>query len=175
MELEMKFRCDNSDNIKSRAVANGFLFEKKSHVIDTYYIVNKRTENSRDYLRIREDKGNSVVSLDYHRVLSLLETEEHEVIISNKTFAENILKFLGYSPLCVVEKIRETYSKDGIVLVFDNVTNLGRYIEIELQGDSSSSNASKLENAVEELGLNSEQKIVKKGYPDLLMESSEGR
>jgi len=171
MELEVKFRCDSVQRVMSKALELGFILKKKKHQIDTYFIVNKKTKyGTRDYLRIREDLSSNSLSLDYHKVLSELETDETEIKIVDKEGIIKILELLGYDIVCVVNKIREQYEKDNVVITVDKVEGLGNFVEIEINEELTDSNRNKIYSIATNLELMEKDRVSKKGYPDLLME-----
>lgn len=171
MELEAKFSYENLQEVIEKAKSLGFKFEKKQKQIDTYFIMNETKEDgTRHYLRIREDIVKGKISLDYHRVLSLLETEETEMDINDKEKMTKILSLLGLRIKCIVDKERDKYSKEKIVLTFDKVSGLGNFVEIEINDELTEENEKLIKEVSESLGLTEENRVVKKGYPDLVME-----
>ena len=172
MELEMKFKCEDTESVKEKLIENSFTLDKIKHQIDTYFIVNETQEDgTRDYLRVREDKKKNVISLDYHRVLSLLETDEVEVEVVDKEKTMKILKLLDKNIQCEVDKQREQYKKDSVIVTIDIVKDLGTFVEIEINGELNAENEQKLIDTMELLGLKEKQRIKKQGYPDLLLTS----
>jgi adenylate cyclase, class 2 len=171
MELEAKFACKNIPEAIGKAEVLGFKFEKKQKQIDTYFIMNEtKADGTRHYLRIREDVMKNKISLDYHRVLSLLETEETEMEINDKEKMFKILSLLGLGVKCVVDKERHKYTNGKIILTFDTIKGLGNFVEIEINDDISKENESLIKKTSETLGLLEENRVIKKGYPDLLIE-----
>ena len=172
MELEMKFKCDDLESIKEKLIANSFMLDKIKHQIDTYFIVNETQEDgTRDYLRVREDKKKNFISLDYHKVLSLLETDEVEVDIKDKEKIIKILKLLGKNIQCEVDKQREQHKKDNVIVTLDIVKDLGSFVEIEINGELNPENEKKLIDVMKLLGLEEQHRVKKQGYPDLLLTS----
>ncbi len=172
MELEVKFKCGRLEPFKKRARALGFKRVSEKRQTDTYFIINEPCKDgTRVYLRVREDKTNKSISLDYHRVLSDLETQELEVEVKDKKTIINILKSLGYTIKTVVNKKREIYQKNNIFLTFDTIKNLGNFIEIEINSQLTKENKKLIEKTITALGLHKNKRITKKGYPDLLKET----
>lgn len=173
MELEVKYKIDSFP--KQQLIDLGFHKKSDSHHIDKYYIVDKVLAEKRTYLRIREDKEKGNFSFDFHQIISELATAEIEIELYTKDDClkfDKILEALGYPFVCVVDKQRETYEKEGIKVVFDSVRDLGNFLEIELEGIESKENISKLTNIVNLLGLNDRDIVSNKGYPDLLLETT---
>ncbi len=170
MELEMKFRCENLDTIEDLLVIGGFVKSKQKHQRDTYFIVNQHNEDgTRDYFRVRRDLIKGTYSMDYHRVLSELETQETEVDIEDDQGAIDILKNLGYEVKCVVDKKRSEYTKENLSVTLDEVKDLGTYVEIELMGDLNAENEQTILKTQEYLNLPDTNRVQRMGYPDLLL------
>ena len=166
----MKFKCNDIEAVKKKLVENSFKLDKIKHQIDTYFIINEtQNDGTRNYLRVREDKKKNFISLDFHRVISLLETDETEVNVTDKDKIVKILNLLGKNIQCVVDKQREEYKKDEVVVTIDFVKDLGSFVEIEINGDLNSENEQKLMDTAKLLGLNEKQRVKKQGYPDLLL------
>jgi len=172
MELELKYKIQSFP--KQKILDLGFQKKSESHQIDNYYIVNQVLDEKRTYLRTREDKNKNTFSFDFHQIISILATDETEMKICTKedsTKLHRILEALGYPIVCVIDKQREVYEKDDIKVVLDTVKNLGNFIEIEIEGIESQENQSKLNNTAILLGLNENDRVSKKGYPDLFLET----
>lgn len=168
----MKFRCDDLEAVKEKLLSNSFELDKIKHQIDTYFIVNEtQKDGTRDYLRVREDKKKNFISLDYHKVLSLLETDETEVDVMDKDKIVKIIELLGRNVQCAVDKQREQYKNNEIIVTLDLVKDLGSFVEIEINADLTPENEKKLMDTMDLLGLNESQRVKKQGYPDLLLAS----
>jgi len=171
VELEKKFQVGDHAPYIQAAAAHGFERVSEKHQIDTYFILNQRREDgTRHYLRIREDGIKRRLSLDYHRVLSELETDEIEQPIQDEAAFRRILGFLGYAPLCTVDKRRVVHRRGPVEVTFDQVAGLGSFIEVEIEGSGDEPTIAILEQAVADLGLQGAPAITLKGYPDLLLE-----
>ena len=172
MELELKYKVNSFP--KQKILDQGFQKKSESHQIDNYFIVNKLIEGKRTYLRTREDKNKNTFSFDFHQIISDLATAETEINICTKEDSvklNSIVEALGYPIVCAIDKQREVYEKDGIKIVLDTVKNLGNFVEIELEGSESKINQSKLNNTAILLCLNENDRVSKKGYPDLFLET----
>jgi adenylate cyclase class 2 len=93
------------------------------------------------------------------------------MVVSDKDKLVKILGFLGYKIQCVVDKTREQYEKGKVTLTFDNIPGLGDFVEVEIEGELDKENESLINGTIKDLGLNSRDRVEKKGYPDLLIES----
>ncbi|MFH0808703.1 MAG: class IV adenylate cyclase [archaeon] len=172
MEIEAKYKCDNLEEFSQKVLDKGFVLEKSKHQIDTYFIVNRKNDDgTRDYLRIRGDPEGNNFSLDFHKVLSLLETDETETKFNDMKGMVKILSALGFEVVCVLNKDRKKYKKDSLIVVLDKVEGLGDFVEVEFVGESTDENKDLVLKTASELGLKEKNRVIKKGYPDLLIES----
>ena len=103
-------------------------FIEKTKEYDTYY---KLKNNNTDWLRIRET-GNKII-LSYKKLDKDNKENKYEVLIDNKDNLNNILINLNYKILTQINKERIIYIyKDKYEIVFDNVENLGLFIELKI-------------------------------------------
>lgn len=149
----------------------GFTFFKQSHQIDRYYLSGKIINGRNIYLRIREDVLRHKFSLDFHEVISDLATKETELELNNENAQKMayVLVGLGLQLLCIVNKQRQEYLLDDAKLVVDQVENLGKFVELEIEGQETMENQLRLDHLAAELGLCQSDRVDGKGYPDLLM------
>src|SRR3989344_1026352 len=173
MELEAKYKAKDFEKVLKKVESLGFKLGKEKHQIDTYFIVDRENEDgTRDYLRVREDLKKNSVSFEFHKVLSDLETDETEISVENKEAIVKIMENLGLNVVCVVDKDRKEYNKDNVTVVFDVVKDLGNFVEIEINAESTEENKNLVLSTAKELGLEEENRVTKKGYPNLLMENA---
>lgn len=156
-EIELKFFAP--ENVLEKIEAFGeFKSEKKQK--DTYFIV----EKNQRYLRIREEEGKFLLTLNINRTEN--SSEEIEFEVSPDMFL--VLKGLGYEEICVVDKLRRTYEKDDLTITYDFIEGLGHFVELELLGD-------KHDRISELVALGEQWELGEKidmGYPDLLIENN---
>ncbi len=172
MEIEVKYKCDDLEGFAEQLLNKGFTLEKSKHQIDTYFIVNRKNgDGTRDYLRIRGDPKGNNFSLDFHKVLSLLETDETEIEFNDMEGMTKILNALGFKVACVLNKDRKKYTKGSLLVILDKVEDLGTFVEVELMDEPTDENKALVLGTASELGLKEEDRVIKKGYPDLLIES----
>lgn len=82
--------------------------------------------------------------------------DEYEIKIENGDTMINILKLLGYTEHTVITKKRTTYLIQNIFeVVFDDVQNVGKFMEIELKEptDDVKSGIAKIEQLLKEMGI----------------------
>ncbi|MFT4310990.1 MAG: class IV adenylate cyclase [Candidatus Woesearchaeota archaeon] len=167
MEIEIKFKVDEPKKVILKAQQIGFNIEKKKHQIDYYYVVNKITnDGERTYFRVRNNPDSTTWSVDLHTIVSEFATDEIE-IGTNKDI-QKILKYLGHNIVCIVDKQRTILKKDDVLICIDEVQNLGNFVELEIEGTQN--DFAILQTLAKELCLDLQNRVSKKGYPDLLME-----
>ncbi|MEA3515366.1 MAG: class IV adenylate cyclase [Nanoarchaeota archaeon] len=173
MEYERKATLKNKQKVMEYIKSKGFAASKHSHQIDTYFSKPNREDFIDKYLRIRQDLINKKNSIDYHIVRSDTATEEFESDIDNAEVLIHILKGIGMELLCIVDKDRNTFRKDNILIVIDHVKDLGDFIEIEVDADNEADAEKIIYGIFTELEINSDDIISGKGYPDLLLDKIE--
>lgn len=111
---------------------------------DTYYDHPTRDFAETDEaLRLREESaaehGPETAVLTYKGPLvddRSKTREEHETHVDDRTTAHAILQAVGFEAAAVVEKHRERFAIDGLVVSLDTVDGLGAYVEVEAEGEA---------------------------------------
>ena len=170
MEFERKAKLKQKQKVMEYIKTRNFTPSKTSHQIDTYFSKPNRKDFIDKYLRIRQDLINKKNSIDYHIVRSDTATEEFESDVDNAEILMHILKGIGMELLCIVDKDRSTFRKDNVLIVIDQVKDLGDFIEIEVDADNEKEAEQIIYNIFSELEINTDEIISGKGYPDLLLE-----
>lgn len=151
-EVEFKFTLENKHDVI--AYLNSLLlgvcnldikYTGKVHQVDTYY------NNTNDsyitdknsilrLLRIREDYkcGNSECTMLFKSWTSdFTSCNEYSVGVSSKEDCEELLLAIGFVPLVVVDKTRDTFLYKDCEIAIDAVNGLGDFIEVEYKGGMS--------------------------------------
>ncbi len=103
---------------------------KEVHQIDTYFNLNKK--EYKEVLRIRNENNKYI--LGYKKENKDKSYEEYESIIDNPLNIERILIALGLKKIGVIEKKRiKILYKEKYEFAFDNVKNIGLFLEIEVK------------------------------------------
>ena len=130
VELELKLKVDNDTYKKVLKRFNSTSSEKLEQ-IDTYYIPKFKDFND-EWLRIRNENGKNILS--YKKRLEDNYREEIETIIDNYNNLHLILTNLGFQVKGRVTKNRiKILYKDKYEFSFDDVKNIGLFIEIEVK------------------------------------------
>ena len=183
VEVEIKVKIDNFEEIKAKVSAVGKLI-KSIKQVDEYYVPYHRDFFAQkpqpiEWLRIRTNPDK--VIFEYDKSINKKASgeqecaEEYETIISDPEEFRKILNFLDFKKVVTVDKQREYWDCGDLEIALDNVAELGSFIEVEAKGDFE--NTIKAKEAcfkfLEELGIkNAETVQINKGYPVLLLEKN---
>lgn len=182
IEVEVKVKVDNLEEIKEKVAEKGKLI-KSIKQIDEYYIPCHRDffaekPEPTEFLRIRTNPDK--VIFEYDKAIGMQATgdydraEEYETEVLNPDELRKILGFLDFKKVVTVEKHREYWMCGDIEVALDRIEGLGTFMEAEAKGDFKTSAEAKEAciNFLENLGIgNVDENQVKKGYLVLVMES----
>lgn len=180
LEAELKASLGDlaPEELADRAMALGFLPEEQVRERDIYFNGTERDFRRTDEaLRLRrvqrlpdgpqEDlvtyKGPKLDQVSNART-------EYETGVSDGETAAKLLEALGYRPLAVVDKIRQTYRREEVTLCLDTVTNLGGFLELEILAsgeDQREAAVARLLALLKELGIPQDQ-LSRQSYLELL-------
>ena len=127
-EIEIKLNVNEKEyNRILNIIRKNSINKSKVDQIDTYYALNTNNE----WLRIRNEDGKYI--FNYKKKIDNSHYEKYDVLIDNVNNLNKILSALGIIKLGTINKNRISYLyKDKYVFSFDDVTDIGMFIEIEL-------------------------------------------
>lgn len=132
IEIEIKLKVDLKeyqrvlDIMEKRAI----YLNNENHIA-TYYKPSYR-KFSGEWLRIRNENGKFVLNYKKKRGYSCC--DEYETLVDNADYLDKILTSLGIKKIGVIKKTRKKYLYDNKVeFAFDNVENIGLFIEVEIK------------------------------------------
>ena len=168
MELELKFMVEKSFEPRLRAL--GYKAGKFCRQLDTYYIVDETIGGFRTWLRIREDTVNKSASIGLRRLVSDNAAEETETVFAPEDAEKmkQVMAACGKKEKCVVDKQRKVFTRGGVAVTLDGDRNLGRFVEIGIEGEENEADVARLNAVVAEVGLELSLRIGA-DYPELLM------
>ena len=186
IEVEIKVKINNFKEIKKKISSLGKLV-KSIKQIDDYYVPCHRDFFIKkpypdEWLRIRTNPDKVV--FEYDRSINKKAdgdqdfAEEYETEISNALELKKILGFLDFKKIITIEKQREYWICGDIEVALDNIKGLGYFIEAEAKGNFKNTKEAKNTciNFLENLGIEDvENSQIKKGYPQILLESIKNR
>ena len=166
-ELELKIKASEREQDRVlNLIKNNSILLKDEDQEAIYYKTNYR-DMINEWLRIRKEDNNYV--LNYKRKEDN-KIKEYNVTIDNIDNLKTIFKFLDLKETSIVSKHRVSYLyKDKYEFSFDDVDNLGTYIEIELKKYEYDfdKELDLLMNLINELNIDI-NKIELKRYPELI-------
>ena len=169
MELEVKLKVSMDEwnrilnIIKSKSI---YLGEELQYAT---YFQPKFRKFENEWLRIRCENGKYV--LNYKKKIDKNCCNEYETLIDNADNLEKILTCLNMEKIGVIDKKRNKYLyKDKYELSFDDVKDIGMFVEIEVKQMTSSYEVEydNLINLLNELKIDLNL-INNKRYPDYLL------
>jgi predicted adenylyl cyclase CyaB len=163
--LELKLRIDDTENLIDKAKKIGAEFVKVLNQKDVYYkfqnaLLKLRLQNGEpELIKYNRDESGSDRWSEYF-VLKISDSNPEEFF--NKLFDTEV----------IVEKKRNLFLYKNTRIHFDEVKNLGHFIELETvsAGDDSESK-NEFDEVVFKLGLQTDLQI-RKSYRDLLLNDS---
>lgn len=168
IEIEFKIKVNRIKfNELLKKIKDDSIFVREEDQIATYFKPNFRKFNN-EWLRVRKENNNNV--LNYKKKNESGDIEEYEVLIDNYEKLKSILNYLGLEDTLVVSKHRISYLyRDKYEISFDEVDNLGLYVEIEVK-KYNYENEKEIElliDLIKELDINMSD-IETKRYPELM-------
>jgi predicted adenylyl cyclase CyaB len=172
INYEFKARCNDTGKLESKLKELDPLFIGTDHQIDTYFNI----PNGR--LKLRE--GNIENSLIHYMRSNTAGTKQSDVSLyqhqPNKKLKEVLTKALGVKT--VVDKKRRIYFIDNVKFHFDEVKELGTFVEVEAIDRDGSFGIEKLKEQcnqyIQLFEITSDQ-FVAESYSDLLEKKSSTR
>lgn len=169
INYEFKARCSDIEKLESKLKKLNPLFVGTDHQIDTYFHV----PNGR--LKLRE--GNIENSLIHYNRSNTAGAKQSDVTLyqhqPNKSLKEVLTKALGVK--VVVDKKRKIYFIDNVKFHFDEVNELGSFIEVEAIDKDGSIGIEKLREQCDyyaQLFQITNEQFIAESYSDLLAKKS---
>jgi len=127
-EIEIKLSVDTKEyNRILNIIKKNSINKENVNQIDTYYTL----KNNDEWLRIRCENGKYI--FNYKKKIDNSYYEKYDVLIDNINNLDKILSALGAYKIGTIDKQRISYIyKDKYVFSFDDVKDIGMFIEIEL-------------------------------------------
>jgi len=169
INYEFKARCSDIEKLESKLKDLNPLFIGTDHQIDTYFnVLNGR-------LKLRE--GNIENSLIHYNRTNVSGAKQSNVTLyqhqPDKNLKEVLTKALGVK--AIVDKRRKIYFVDNVKFHFDEVNELGNFVEVEAIDKDGSIGIEKLKEQCKyyiELFEISNDQFIAESYSDLLAKKS---
>ncbi|HET9656310.1 MAG TPA: class IV adenylate cyclase [Kineosporiaceae bacterium] len=177
IEVELKFFCPIPREVIDRLASLGGIRGKQTRQVDSYYNAPHRDfllpDTISEWLRLRVEDGSA--SINYKNWLpvdSVVKThcDEYESVVSDVEALRRTLTALDFTPLVVVDKVRQEWHFDEVTVAIDDVASLGSFIEFEFCGDAESVDEAleRLSKFTADLGVALGEPM-HLGYPHLLL------
>ena len=166
VEIEVKIRIDNLEEIQERIATQGGHCSKPRHLEENtlYDFKDSRLYSKQHALRLRSIDRKTFLTFKgaQRKSRKFKIREEFETEVKNKKQLEKILHSLGLKPVFRYEKHRTVYRKKNLKICVDE-TSVGNFLELE-------GNQSDIVRFAKDLGL-SKQEFIKADYIQLMKES----
>lgn len=165
-EVEIKLKVNEEEYVRLlNSIKNISKYKNTVKQIDTYYSL----ENKNSWLRTRNENGKCIFNLK--NKISNSYYEKYDVLIDNVCNLNKILSELNVKEIGIITKDRIIYVyEDKYEFSFDNVQDIGLFIEIEIINKSNDldNDTFELLNLMKELKIDLNM-IERKKYIDYLL------
>ena len=168
LEIKIKVNQDEYERILDLISKESKHLKDETHLA-TYYLT-QTMDDKNEWLRIRRENDNVILNFKKKDNDVIY---EYEVGIDNEKNLQTIFELLGFKKDCEVNKKRKAYLyKNKYEVSFDDVDNLGLYVEFELKKYEKEYNEEyqDLIKLLYELEININD-IETRRYPDLVKEA----
>ncbi|ABR54294.1 putative adenylyl cyclase CyaB [Methanococcus vannielii SB] len=139
VEIKVNLSNENPEKILESLLKMGFLKKEIKEQTDTYFNgIDRDFQITDEALRIRcsktVGKNDEKIYVTYKgkKLDGISKTrEEIEVEVFEVNSMHKIFEKLGFKPVRPIKKVREIYQKEDIEVSFDDVLDVGKYLEIE--------------------------------------------
>ncbi|RLA94702.1 MAG: class IV adenylate cyclase [Deltaproteobacteria bacterium] len=173
MEIEIKARVKNRDEVKERIKSIGN-FVRKEHQEDLYFDSPYRNfVESGEVLRIRKTLHKNTLTYKKKRTDERARIRiEHEAKVESGDDIAEILEDLGFIQIAKIRKEREIYNTNECKIELDMVEGLGEFVEVEIlipEDEDITKSKEKIFGILEKIGVPREN-IEKKPYLELYLD-----
>ncbi len=169
MEIEIRAKIDNIENIEQNIIQLGAKLLKKVKQIDEYFgeISLYKKIGYSFLMRVRDEGDKKFMTYKSAKSGKDGVWEEYELEIDNSKKSVGMLEAMGLEKIIKLSKYRREYKLDGLIICLDTINDLGNFIEIEsLQDEDIDKN--RLKKIMRKLNIK-ENQIINKGYVTILL------
>lgn len=169
---------DDENEILNKLSGFEFIGDKKT--IDKYYIDPLRDELKPDEsgrlnacFRIRQKGETNYITYkkDHFDGDKWLYSDEYETHFHSLSAVEEIVKSLGLQELIIIDNMKRTYKHKDYIIEFENVKDLGLFLEVEYSTDYDidvKSTKNEIQEFINSLGLSVSEEL-NAGKPELML------
>ncbi len=169
MEIEIRAKINNLDNIEQNIIKFGAKLIKEKGQVDKYFgEINLYKKIGYSFLiRVRDEGDKKFMTYKGAKSKKDGVWEEYEFEIDDLKKYIEMFEAMGLEEVIVVKKYRKEYVLDSLTICLDVIDGLGNFIEIESK-NSSDINKDKLKKFIHKLNIK-ENQILHKGYVTMLL------
>jgi len=169
MEVEVKAKVDNLDEIKEELKSLGASFDKVKREEDFYYKLGNEIRNFEPgsfTLRVRDsNKGKFLTFKAFTDRYGVW--DEHEVEVDDAQEMRTILEKSKFILAYTITKERVSGKLNKFSFNLDRVKELGDYIEVELVSHETEKAQATIKDFLKSLGIKDNQ-LDRRGYPEIV-------
>ena len=171
IEVEVKVRAKHAD-VRKRLEELGAERVTEKTQRDIYFAAPHRDfADTDEALRVRHEDDETYITYKGPKLDEETKTrEEHETTVGDAEEARAVFESLGFEEFGVVEKRRSVYELGGARVTLDDVSGLGKFVEVERdieeKADTEEPRAAVLDT-LERLGLDADDSV-RESYLELL-------
>ncbi len=178
MEIEIRAKVLNQSSLLEGLRRLNGLREKEEggRQIDSYFRHEEDTQN-KSVIRIRKNYESDSAVLTFkgsskNKKNGDIAWDEYNTLIKNPEKLESLLLDNGYVYVCLIDKLRQSFSYQDYEINIDNVRDLGLFIEVERMGrkDEIKKIRKDIIGLLDKIGIK-ESSVIEKGYVPLMIES----
>jgi predicted adenylyl cyclase CyaB len=169
MEIEIRAMVKNTEEVRKDLDLKAT--HKESSNEHDLYLRHEGDVNRVLVLRIRRKKSGAILTFKGKSTGDDTAWADADLPLTDPDNLEKLLLASGYVEVVEIKKHRESYNLDGFEVNFDEIENLGTFIEIEGRGeeDARLDVEEKMMDILVSLGIQKED-IIRKGYVPLMLE-----
>ncbi len=134
IEVEIKVKIEDIEKFKIE-LKQLTTYIKNKHQIDEYFTAHNEDffapKNPTKWFRIRREGEKT--GLHFHLAIheGIKHTKEYETNVENYEMMKKILEQLKFKHVVTVDKEREEYETDKLIITIDKIKDLGTFVEVE--------------------------------------------
>lgn len=183
IEIEAKFPLYNKEKILNKLKKQAEVVEKNNYQKDIYYTPAHENflekEPISEWLRIRDTKEEKTINYknwSNNNGNNKISCKEIEIGIDDYNGMIEMLEVLDFKSVIIVEKTRNSFEYNNIIISIDSIENLGDFIELEFKTNlykNEDDSMNYIMDTIKKLGIEVGNQIFA-GYPQLVMEKNKG-
>ena len=181
IEIEAKFTLLNKEIAIKKLDECGIKTETNNIQKDIYYTPHHKNflkaKPVSEWLRIRNTSSEKTITYknwNNNGTNNKISCKEIEIGIDDYDGMLELLNALDFNQIIIVEKNRNSWEYNGIIISIDSINNLGDFLELEFKTnlyDNEEYSLKYIKETIKELGLEVGDQIFA-GYPQLVMKNN---